>query len=104
MAEFRLTSANPALTVISEVVEDTTITNESGSVVLVGSIIEEVLGNKTTKVLDADTVVEVRMGKSVTVKPVDGAIGVGMYTRDASARSTGGVVVVGKTVTKKAKK
>ena len=100
MADFTLISRSPALTILTLVAETSTITNNSGSVITAGNIVDVVEGDKTTRRLDVDSMVEVKPGEVGTVTAIAGAVGIGMYNRSNQLASTGADVVDVTAVTK----
>jgi hypothetical protein len=106
MATYDITGRHTAIhRVTDDVSAAHTLVNKLGSVFTAGVIVSVVRGNGVIEHIDADTMVDVLPGESVTIDPtsVDGAVGVGFASREAQMESTT-VTPISTDVTTKVKK
>jgi hypothetical protein len=91
MATFDITGRHTSIhRVTDDVAGSHTIVNKLGSTFFAGTIVSVVRGDAIIEHLDAETMVEVKPGDSITVDPtaVDGAVGVGFASREAQMDTT----------------
>jgi hypothetical protein len=91
MATFDITGRHGAIFRVTDDVSGAhTINNKLGSAFYAGTIVKVTRGNAIIEHLDAETMVEVPAGGSVTVDPtaVSGAVGVGFAARENQMEST----------------
>ena len=92
MADFKITARHPSIIRCTKDASAThTITNNCGSTFIAGVIVEVTRGNQIINHIDADTMVEVAPGQTVTIDPtgVADAVGVGLSSREKSIDTTG---------------
>jgi len=91
MAAFTIQGRHPAIFRITDNVAEThDVTNSSPTTFLAGVIVNVTTGTYPVQHLDADTLVEVGPGETVTIDPtgVTDAVGVGFSDNNDQVRST----------------
>jgi len=91
MADFTIQGRHPAIFRVTEDVSGAhNVTNSTPSVVIGGVIVNATRGSYQVQHLDADTLVEIKPGATVSIDPtgVTGAVGVGFTDNNDQVRGT----------------
>jgi hypothetical protein len=91
MAAFTIQGRHPAIFRVTDNVAEThDVTNSTPTTFLAGVIVNVTQGSYPVQHLDADTIVEVAPGATVTIDPtgVAGAIGIGFHDNNDQATAT----------------
>jgi hypothetical protein len=91
MATYDITGRHTSIHRVTDDVSGAhTLVNKLGSVFTAGVIVSVTRGDAVIEHLDADTLVEVKPGDSVSIDPttVSGAVGVGFASREAQMDTT----------------